>query len=193
MLASITPLGERSRGFSWRITATAFAIGALAGGAAVGAAAGLIGSAVPDGRPWRYGAALLAAGLALAHDLLAAGSRPPGTRRQVDEDWLTRYRGWVYGLGFGVQLGGGVVTIVSSAATYAAFAACVLSGDVAAGAVIGTVFGAVRAAAILPAGRVHDWAGLQGLHRGLLRWQGAGRRAGIAIEVGAVVVLAVTA
>lgn len=31
MLASIAPLGERSRGFSWNVTATAFAIGAQLG------------------------------------------------------------------------------------------------------------------------------------------------------------------
>ena len=32
MLASITPLGERSRGFAWGWTASAFAVGAVASG-----------------------------------------------------------------------------------------------------------------------------------------------------------------
>ena len=36
----------------------------------------------------------------------------PGPRRQVDERWLDRYRGWVYGVGYGSQLGLGIVTVV---------------------------------------------------------------------------------
>jgi hypothetical protein len=53
--------------------------------------------------------------VALALDL---SPRPvPGPRRQVDDRWRDQYRGWVYGLGYGVQLGVGVTTIVSSAAT----------------------------------------------------------------------------
>ena len=32
--------------------------------------------------------------------------------------WLGRYRSWVYGLGFGVQLGAGVTTVVVSSAVY---------------------------------------------------------------------------
>jgi hypothetical protein len=54
MLASITPLGERSRGFSWRRPATAFAVGT--GGAAVGA----ISSLLPAGTGWRATALLVA-------------------------------------------------------------------------------------------------------------------------------------
>lgn len=51
------------------------------------------------------------AGLAgLALDLGLGALRLPGPARQVDEDWLARYRGWVYGAGFGTQLGLGVVT-----------------------------------------------------------------------------------
>ena len=42
----------------------------------------------------------------------------PGPRRQVNERWLDEYRGWVYGLGFGAQLGLGVTTVITSAATY---------------------------------------------------------------------------
>ena len=45
--------------------------------------------------------------------------RVPSMRRQVDEDWLSRYRRWVYATGFGWQLGTGVTTIVTSRVTYA--------------------------------------------------------------------------
>jgi hypothetical protein len=36
-----------------------------------------------------------------------SGSGCPSWQRQVDERWLTTYRGWVYGAGFGFQLGAG--------------------------------------------------------------------------------------
>ena len=44
-------------------------------------------------------AVLLLAGLLL--DRRVGGLRLPTWHRQVDERWLARYRGWVYGLGFG--------------------------------------------------------------------------------------------
>ena len=53
----------------------------------------------------------------------------PGPRRQVDERWLDEYRGWVYGAGYGAQLGLGVTTVVSSAATYVALLAAFLTGE----------------------------------------------------------------
>src|SRR6478609_6746597 len=114
MLASITPLGERSRGFSWGVTASAFAVGAVGAGALAGAAAGAVGSLAPDGT-WRDIAALALLALALVVDASPLRRRLPTTRRQVNEDWLTRYRGWVYGIGFGAQLGTGLATIVTSA------------------------------------------------------------------------------
>ena len=121
MLGSITPLGERGRGARWEVTAAAFAAGAVAAGAAVGASLGAAGAAldafaaVPE--PARLAAlgAVIAAGLALESGL--AGVRLPAARRQVSEDWLVRYRPWVYGAGFGVQLGAGFLTVVNSAAT----------------------------------------------------------------------------
>ena len=56
-----------------------------------------------------------------------------------------RYRGWVWGLGFGAQLGVGVLTIVTTSTVYATWAASVLSGGVVAGAAIGATFGLARA------------------------------------------------
>ncbi len=46
MLASITPLGERGRGQRWWLTVTAHVVGSVLGGAAIGAAMGLIGMAI---------------------------------------------------------------------------------------------------------------------------------------------------
>ena len=94
---------------------------------------------------------LLLAGLLL--DRRAAGLRLPTWRRQVDEAWLARYRGWVYGAGFGLQLGLGVVTIVTSATVYATVLLCALSGSPPVGLALGALFGLARALPVLGAGR----------------------------------------
>ena len=141
MLTSITPLGERGRGNRWAVTTTAYAVGCALGGATTGLVLGSVGALLPA-LP-----VLLVAGaaclLAAAADL-APGRLPVG-RRQVDERWLGHYRGWVYGLGFGYQLGLGVVTIVTSAATLAVLAVALLTQSPVAGAVVGLVFGSARA------------------------------------------------
>jgi|ERR1035441_3239120 hypothetical protein len=183
MLASITPLGERSRGFSWSVTATAFAIGAVTAGAAAGAAVAAVGSLLPAGTAWRTGALLVALAVAVAYDASPLRSRLPTSRRQVNEDWLTRYRGWVYGVAFGAQLGVGVATIVTSAAIYATGAVAFLCGDPAIGAGIGAVFGIVRAMSLLPARRVRDPESLVDLHRGLATVEVYVRRATPVVEL----------
>jgi hypothetical protein len=167
MLASITPLGERGRQSTWAVTVTAFALGASAAGAGAGAALGAVGDAfVPVGGREAAVVGLLAAALAL--DLLAPAV--PGPRRQVNERWLDEYRGWVYGLGYGAQLGLGVTTIVSSAALYAALGAAFLAGP-AGGAVIVGCFGAVRGLTPLAASHVRTPGQLMAVHRGLDRWR----------------------
>src|SRR4051794_12975770 len=100
MLASITPLGERGRGRRWGRTVGAYLVASVVGGAALGAVAGGIGGLL-GGAPL-VGVAVVA-GVAAVADLFVA--RLPGPRRQVDERWLVRYRGWVYAAGFGAQLG----------------------------------------------------------------------------------------
>ncbi len=105
MLASITPLGERSRGFSWNLTASAFALGAMGAGAGSGALLGALGSLLPTGAGWRSVAVVAVLASALLVDATPLRTRVPSSRRQVNEDWLGRYRGWVYGVAFGAQLG----------------------------------------------------------------------------------------
>ena len=58
----------------------------------------------------------------------------------------------MYGLGFGVQLGLGVVTIVTTAAVYLTWVAAFLSGSVAVGAAVGAAFGLARAVPVLGSG-----------------------------------------
>lgn len=148
MLTSITPLGERGRGNRWAVTTSAYAVGCALGGATTGLLLGSLGALLPPLPVLLLaGAACL---LAAAADL-APGWLPVG-RRQVDERWLGRYRGWVYGLGFGYQLGLSVVTVVTSAATLAVLAVALLTQSPLAGALVGVAFGAARA---LPALLVH--------------------------------------
>jgi hypothetical protein len=160
MLSSIHPLGERSRNQRWWLTVTAHIVGSAAGGAAMGLAAAGLGCAVAAlagaaglGRPGAGGAGLvLAMVAAAAAGLDLARSRPPSLlRRQVDERWLHKYRGWVYGLGFGVQLGAGVLTIVTSASVYVVLAVAWVSASPALGLLVGTTFGAVRGLVLLTA------------------------------------------
>jgi hypothetical protein len=190
MLASITPLGERSRGFSWGLTASAFAIGAVVAGAVGGAAGGALGSLAPAGR-WRDVAALVLLVAALVIDVSPLRRRLPSTRRQVNEDWMTRYRGWVYGLAFGAQLGTGLTTIVTNAAVYAAALGAVLCGTVLSGAAVGAAFGVTRALSLLPARRAADPAGLVRLHDRFGRAEAPAGRAAVATEAAAIALVIV--
>jgi hypothetical protein len=164
MLASITPLGERGRRSNWAVTTGMHVVGSLAGGALVGALAGTLGWLVLSGVGIRPRVAALGVVLAvgLAWELARGGV--PGPRRQVDERWLDRYRGWVYGLGYGAQLGAGLVTVVVSSAVYVVPVACFLSADPLTGCVIGAVAGALRGVTVFAAARVDTPAGLVAFH-----------------------------
>jgi len=189
MLASITPLGQRGRGASWTRTVTAYVVASAVGGALMGTALGAVGSALPgiDSTIVVLVVAVLA--------VLAAGSelrgRPPSVRRQVDEAWLTRYRDWVCGVGFGFQLGLGAVTIATSASLYLTWLLELLVASPGAGAVIGLIFGVARALPILGNRRVVDPDSLRRTHR---RWQRSltvVRPATIAVETAAAIALVV--
>jgi hypothetical protein len=117
--------------------------------------------------------------------------RMPSSRRQVNEDWLGRYRGWVYGVGFGGQLGVGVATIVTTAATYATAALAFAAGSAALGALIGGTYGSVRALSLLPGRRVSDAPALMRLHQRFAALQAPARRATVALELAALAVVAV--
>ncbi len=165
MLASIHPLGERARNTTFGRTVVFYLSGSLLGGLTTGASLGWIGAALLSGLSAQAVAAigLTVAVTGLAFD--AGGVRLPTWHRQVNEDWLTTYRGWVYGAGFGFQLGMGLVTIVTSAAVYLTFALAFLAGSWQLGAVFGAVFGLTRALPILVASHATTVERLRGLHR----------------------------
>jgi hypothetical protein len=174
-------------------------VGSVVGGGALGGALGAIGSLVrgPIGLSARVALALLAIMLAtgVAFDLGALGTRLPTVHRQVNEEWLSRYRGWVYGLGFGLQLGAGFSTVVAISAVYAAFAAALLSGSVGMGLLIGGTFGLVRAASLFTVATVRRADQLVAVDGRLQRWDRPARGLAIGLEAAllAVAVVAVAA
>jgi hypothetical protein len=166
MLASINPLGERARSQRYTVTVTAYLAGSTLAGAGLGALLGLVGS--PIAAPtFALGivAATAIAGVAL--DARVVRIPMPGPRRQVNENWLGAYRGWVYGSGFGIQLGLAFLTIITASATWVAFASALLAGTPSAGALIGATFGLARGLPILAAARVRDPGALRALVRRL--------------------------
>jgi sulfite exporter TauE/SafE len=180
MLASIHPLGERSRNNRWLLTVSAYLTGSLAAGALLGTLLGLAGrGAGVDswvGRPVTAAVVGVLAILALVADAARGRVPLPGARRQVNEDWLRRYRGWVYGVGFGFQLGLGVATIVTTASLYLVFVLAFLSGSAAAGALIGLSFGLARGVLLLGMANVHGPDQLRAAHRRLQGWNTAAWR-----------------
>ncbi|MDP9299680.1 MAG: hypothetical protein M3P10_09905 [Actinomycetota bacterium] len=187
MLGSITPLGERGRGSRWWLTVTAYLVGSTLGGVAIGSGLGLLGSSFASRTPVTARLAVIAVAViaGLLVDLGPFGLRLPTVRRQVDEGWRSGYRGWVWGFGYGIQLGAGAVTVVTTSMVYATWLAAGLSGSAVAGAVIGTTFGFVRAAPVLSVAGVRRPDQLLHVDAVLARWAGPARRA--TYGVGAVV------
>jgi hypothetical protein len=184
MLASITPLGERGRDQRFGVTATAYLVASAATGTAFGALlGGLGGLLMPAGLALPMLAAGCLAGLAL--DLGIGGWRTPTLRRQVDRRWLTTYRGWVYGAGFGAQLGVGVVTVVTSSTTYVAFLAALVGRHLVGGALVGLAFGLCRGLVILRAAPVRGPAELARMHRSLRRIEPIAAHVALAAQAGA--------
>lgn len=183
MLSSITPLGERGRNNRFAVAASFFVAGSLLGGAAMGFLAGGLGQLVVPDQPTVAAATIgVCALIGAALDARVAGLRLPTVRRQVDERWLQKYRGWVYGAGFGAQLGFGLATIVSSAAVYVMVIAAVLARSVVYGALIGTIFGLARGLSILLSRRISTPEQLRLFHRRLAAQANRSERFGAAMQ-----------
>jgi len=195
MLTSITPLGERSRRRNWASTVTAYFIGSVAGGTILGTAAGGAGTLISavwrptDGTLLTIGITVLAI---VALSELGVVTVPLIPRhRQVSENWLDEYRGWVIGAGFGFQLGIGLATVVTTAAVPAMVLLAALSFSWKSGLLIGATFGLVRALPILFARSIQAPAQLAALHRRYDAWAPGARRVAAAaagvVAMGAVV------
>jgi hypothetical protein len=168
MLSTITPVSERAKGNSYRSTATWFIVGSGAGGATLGAALalGALGLRALHPAPTALGiAALVAALIATGSDAGVTGLRLPIHRRQVNERWLDQYRPWVYGGGFGWQIGTGLVTYITTAAVYLMVVLAILTASPVAAMAVGLGFGLLRGLAVLLNRRITDPVDLLAFHR----------------------------
>ncbi len=196
MLSTLTPLGERGRGTRFATTAAWFVAGSVVGGALLGAAgmvAALVVSAAHVGATTADAAAAGAAALAAAADVLIAGRRAVGHHRQVNERWLDQFRPWAYGAGFGLQIGSGVATYVTTAGVYLAVVLGGLSGRPLFALGLGLLFGAVRGTAVLLGRRLDTPEALRRFHARFSALGPSSRMAMVAVELAAAVLLTAAA
>ncbi len=165
MLSSIHPLGEAGRGNRYKHTASAFIVGSTVGGVGIALVLGALGDILARrGFPTVW---LLVFGLGPLLAVRLAGRSLPSLARQVDENWLHEFRGWVYGFGFGVQLGAGVATYIRSTMVWVWLLAMVAVGSAPVAVGLGVVFGAIRGLSILSTRAIHSPTDLVIFHRRL--------------------------
>ncbi len=189
MLSTITPFAERSRGHRYAITAAWFVAGSVLGGLTLGAVAAGLGAAVAAtgvsaNSAWLAGTVALAAGVTAAVDADVFGKVIPIWRRQVDDQWLARYRSWVYGIGFGWQIGVGVATYIMTAAVFLLVLIAATSASPGDALALCGLFGLARGLAVLLTAKADTPARLRALHQ---RFDAAGpavRVAVIAVQAG---------
>jgi hypothetical protein len=168
MLSTITPLGEAGRGNRFRTTASWFILGATLGGAVLGLGAALLAAIVGAAGLSANGALAVAAALAAISAIADAGLfglHVPYHRRQVNELWLDDYRPWVYGGGFGFQIGLGFATYIMTSALVLLVALAALTGEPLVALGLGTLFGFARGLGVLPGARLTNPIKLAEFHR----------------------------
>ncbi len=172
MLATITPLAETGRGHRYRSTALWFVAGAVAGGVTLGLALALLALGVGAAGLSSLTVALVACAasvIAAASDAQIGGFALPFHHRQVNERWLDQFRPWVYGAGFGWQIGTGLVTYVKTAAVYLLTVLAALTGSWWAAVLLGALFGLVRGLAVFLGRSITSPASLAAFHRHFTR------------------------
>ncbi len=168
MLSTITPIGERGRGNRFGRTAAWFILGATLGGAVLGLGAAVLAAVVGAIGLSTTVALVIGALLAIAAAVADAGLfgiHIPYHRRQVNELWLDDYRPWVYGGGFGFQIGLGFATFIMTSALVLLVALAALTGNPLVALALGTLFGFVRGLGVLPGARLTTPARLVEFHR----------------------------
>jgi hypothetical protein len=167
MLSMVTPLGEASRGNRYATTAVAFIAGATVGGAVLGLLIAVL-AVVMGGLSLADRSVALAvvvtAVVTIASDTGVAGFALPRVARQVDEKWLTRYRGWVYGSAYGAQIGFGLSTYVMTGGLYLMIVLGALTGRPLVGVLVGVGFGVGRGLAFLLGRRLSSPGAIRAMH-----------------------------
>lgn len=193
MLSSLTPMTESGRGNRFGVTAAWFVLGGIVGGLSLGllaAGGAAVVAAIGIDLTTRLAIGAFAALATAAIDLGLLGIDLPIFKRQVNDAWLRRYRSWVYGAGFGWQIGFGVATYIMTAGVLLTIALSVLTASVAQALAIGTVFGLVRGSAVLIGRSATTPAALGRVHQRLEAAAPASRAAAAWVQVLAAAVLA---
>jgi hypothetical protein len=193
MLSTITPLGEAGRRHRYGSTAAWFIAGAVLGGATLGIGAALLAAVVGAlelSSASALGVAAVAAVVTVASDLNVGGFRLPSHTRQVNEAWLDEFRSWVYGAGFGWQIGVGLATYVTTAAVYLMLAMAALTGEPLVAFAIVTGFGFVRGLAVLLGRRLTTPERMMALHRRLEELLPTAQRAVVLVQAAVLAVAA---
>ncbi|MDZ7676640.1 MAG: hypothetical protein U5K30_16420 [Acidimicrobiales bacterium] len=177
MLSSMTPVSERARGHRWGVTVSWYVLGAVVGGATIGALLAIPAAAVGVLDP----SVEVALAVVAAVGLVAAAAdlevlRLPWHGRQVDEEWFDLFRPWVYASGFGWQVGTGVATYLTTAGLYFSAAAVVMTGEPLVAVAAGVGFGFIRGLMALPGGRLTTFESMTRLHAQLDAWADPSRR-----------------
>ena len=184
MLSSIHPFGERSRNNRFVSTAAAHIVGSTLGGLVLGLLASTLGALLlvvfPLPTIVRVGLVAVAAAIATVLEATKRERLLPTRTRQVDENWIQNYRGWVYGGGWGAELGFGISTIITTTLIHLLVVTIVLLGDVVTGTLLGALFGAVRGATVLATARVDSPDRLRTFHRTLDRLRDRSRAGAVA-------------
>lgn len=194
MLSTLTPLGSHSRGASYRTTVGWFVSGSAAGGLCLGL---VLAGAADVGQAMHMSLGLLTAvgtgafAVAVVVDSLLGPSRVPGHHRQVNERWLDRYRPWVYGAGFGWQIGAGFATYITTATLYLLVVLAALIGSPMVAIGLGAGFGLVRGLAVLLGRRITGPEALLSFHRRFDLIQGVARTSVIASTAASAVAVGV--
>jgi hypothetical protein len=192
MLATITPLAEQGRGHRYRTTSLWFIAGGTAGGVTLGGAMAALALGLRAAAPDTVVVAVIAGAAALlaaASDTRLGGFHLPFHSRQVNERWLDQFRPWVYGAGFGWQIGAGLVTYIKTAALYLMMVLAALTASPVAALAVGALFGLVRGVAVLLGRGITSPGTLAAFHRRFT----AAEPVVLAVVVAAELAVAVTA
>jgi hypothetical protein len=193
MLSTITPIGEQARGARFATSATWFVVGGVAGGATLGGVLALVAVGI-GALHLTAGTIGIVAGLAAlaaaVSDSRITGRQIPIHRRQVNEVWLDRFRPWVYGAGFGWQIGSGVVTYIMTSAVYLIAVLAVMTGNPWTALGVGVVFGTVRGLAVLLGRGINSPARLASFHRRFAELGPVSRRVIVVMELAVATVVA---
>jgi hypothetical protein len=186
MLASITPLAEVGRGHRFRTTASWYVAGSVIGGATLGLCVAALTLAVEAlSLPSRTVTvlALAASVVAVLSDARIGGFHLPVHHRQVNERWLDRFRPWVYGAGFGWQIGSGLATYIMTAAVYLMIVLSALTGQPFLGVAFGVLFGLGRGLSVCLGRHITSTEALTAFHRQFFTWGPTAARSTVAVEI----------